>query len=252
MIFSDVRIADIKSVIHYTPQTTKFSAKNRNCHIIGIQLSGNAEHFFADRKFLLDENSIYFFNQKEDYRVEVGEKGSCFSVHFTTVAPISAKSFRIKIKDNSTVTRILSSIEQSFLKSGKCNTKCLYELYKLLTNYEEIYNKKYSPKNINILNAKDYMNLHFKEKNCTQMAAKEYGVTTRRFSDIFKNEFNTTPNQYIIQRKINLAKELLASNELSIEDISNLCGFSDIYYFSKTFKKVTGQTATEYRKSCKY
>ena len=248
MIFSGIRIKDIKAVVHYVPQNTKFSSKNRNYHIIGIQLSGNAEHYFNDRQFTLDENSIYYFNQNEDYRVEIREKGLSFSLHFTTYAPIDLKSFRIKIKDSSTVIRILNNIEQEFLRAGECNTKVLSELYKLLVNFEEIYTKKYSPKNINILKAKDYINLHFKEKDCLTKAAEEYGVTVRRFGDIFKNEFHTTPNQYIIHRKIGLAKELLSSKELSIEDISNMCGFSDIYYFSKTFKKVTGQTASEYRK----
>ncbi len=248
MIFSKLRVKDIKAVVHYTPQTTKFTAKNRNYHIIGIQLSGNAEHFFNDRQFTLDENSIYYFNQNEDYRVEVAEKGLSFSVHFTTYAPIDLKSFRIKIKDNSSIIRILNNIEQELLRADECNAKVLSELYKLFVNYEEIYAKRYSPKNINILKAKDYINLHFKEKNCILKAAEEYGVTQRRFSDIFKNEFHITPNQYIIHRKIALAKELLSSKEFSIDDIANLCGFSDIYYFSKAFKKVTGQTPSEYRK----
>ena len=63
MLFSDMRVKDINGVLHYTPQVMKFTAKNRHDHIIGIQLSGNAEHFFADHKFTLDENCIYFFNQ---------------------------------------------------------------------------------------------------------------------------------------------------------------------------------------------
>ena len=45
MIFSDIRVKDINGVLHYTPQVMKFTAKKRHDHIIGIQLSGNAEHF---------------------------------------------------------------------------------------------------------------------------------------------------------------------------------------------------------------
>ena len=79
-------------------------------------------------------------------------------------------------------------------------------------------------------------------------AAEEYGVTQRRFCDIFKQNFNTTPNQYIISYKIDLAKKLLECKELSVLDVAYLCGFEDIYYFCKTFKKVTGQTASNFRK----
>jgi AraC-like DNA-binding protein len=248
MIFSDIRVKDINGVLHYTPQVMKFTTKNRHDHIIGIQLSGNAEHFFADHRFTLDENCIYFFNQKEDYKVEVAEKSLCFSVHFTTYVPIKVKSFCIKIKDNSAIVRILNSIEHQFRSAGGCTAKCLSELYKLFGSFEDIYSKKYLPKDTKLSRAKEYMNLHFKEDDCIIKAAEKYGVTKRRFNDIFKQNFHTTPNQYIIDYKIGLAKKLLCSKELSIGDISNLCGFEDIYYFSKTFKKVTGQTASNFRK----
>lgn len=248
MIFSDIRVKDINSILHYTPQVMKFTTENRQDHIIGIQLSGDAKHSFADHQFTLDENCIYFFNQNEDYSVEVAEKGLCFSVHFTTYMPIEVKSFCIKIKDNSAIVRILNSIEQQFIQTGACTAKCLSELYKLFGSFEDIYFKKYSPKDARLLKAKEYINLHFKEDRCIVKAAEEYGVTQRRFNDIFKQSFHTTPNKYIIDHKIGLAKKLLCSKELSIGDISNLCGFADIYYFSKTFKKVTGQTARDYRK----
>lgn len=248
MIFSDIRVKDIHTIIHYTPKTMRFAAKNRKDHIIGIQLTGKAAHYFADHQFTLDENCIYFFNQKEDYKVEVAEKGLCFSVHFTTYAPIEAKSFCINIKDNAAILRILNSIEQQFRKEGKCSTKCLRDLYRLFGCFEDIYSKQYLPKDMRILKAKEYLNLHFSEDLCIARAAAEYGVTQRRFNDIFKQNFHTTPNQYLIDHKIGLAKKLLCSGELSIGDVASLCGFDDIYYFSKTFKKITGQTPRDYRK----
>lgn len=248
MVFSDIRVKEINGIIHYTPQTMKFSAKNRNNHIVGIQLSGRAEHFFADHQFTLEENCLYFFNQEEDYNVEIKEKGICFSVHFTTFAPVKAKSFHIKIKDSGAIVRMLQSIEQAFSDTGECGTKVLGELYRLFSCFEEVCSRNYSLQDSKILQAKEYMNLHFKEKDCIAKAAEEYGVTLRRFNDIFKNNFQTTPNQYIINHKINLAQKLLYSKELSIGDVSDLCGFEDIYYFSKTFKKVTGQTASAFRK----
>ena len=248
MIFSGVRVKDINTVLHYTPQVMKFTAKNRHDHIIGIQLSGSAKHFFDDHQFTLDESCIYFFNQKEDYSVEVVEKGICFSVHFTTYEPIEIKRFCIKMNDYHTITRILNNIEQQFTNAGGCTTGCLSKLYELFGSFEDAYLKKYTPQNVKLIKAKEYLNLHFKEDQCIAKAAKEYGVTQRRFNDIFKQNFHITPNQYIIDYKMDLAKKLLRVNELSVGDISKLCGFEDIYYFCKTFKKITGQTASDYRK----
>ena len=248
MIFDDLRAKEICNILHYTPQKTHFVSRNKKEHIIGIKLSGKAEHFFKDRKFNLCENMIYFFNKDEDYEVNVLEKSLAYSVHFTTYEPIETQSFCLKINDTSEVLRTLEKIETVFKASHKTNAKALKEFYKLASLYEDIYVKKYSPKNNNLLRAREYINLNFKDKDCIINATEISGVSNRRFNDLFKENFNITPNQYIINLKIELAKNLLRLGEISVSGVSELCGISDIYYFSKLFKKETGFTPSEYRK----
>ena len=142
----------------------------------------------------------------------------------------------------------MEKLEYQFNLNSKCNTRTMSDLYRLLSCFEDIYSKKYFLNNNIINEAKEYMNLHFKEKDCIINAARVYGVSQRRFTDIFKEHYNITPNQYIIGNKINLAQKLLASKEVSVCDAAELCGFSDVYYFSKTFKKETGQTPSSYQK----
>lgn len=74
MDFKKLKIKEIESVVKFTPDKSEFSSKNKSWHIIGIQLSGSALHIFKDRQLVLSENSIYFFNQKDDYDVKVIEK----------------------------------------------------------------------------------------------------------------------------------------------------------------------------------
>ena len=76
MDFKELKIKEIESVVKFTPDKSEFSSKNKSWHIIGIQLSGSALHIFKDRQLVLSENSIYFFNQKDDYDVKVIEKGN--------------------------------------------------------------------------------------------------------------------------------------------------------------------------------
>lgn len=247
MIFSDTRIKEITGIYYYSPQKSQFTAKNRTEQIIGIQLSGDHLHTFANRSFTLGENTIYFLNQKEDYHVKVKERGVSLSIHFTTYEPIEVESFCIHIQEGSGIINMIECIEQHYMRSAKATAHILSDVYKLLANYEKLYTKKYHSKDIRIQQAKEYINLHFKEKDCVINAAEEYGVTPRRFNDLFKQHFNLPPNQYIIHYKINLAKRLLLSKELSITEISVACGFDNVYYFSKIFKKVVGCTASEYR-----
>ena len=77
-------------------------------------------------------------------------------------------------------------------------------------------------------------------------AAKNSSLSRRRFNDLFKNCFDITPNRYIINLKIDYAKGLLKSDYISVSQAAALCGFSDIYYFSKVFKKIEGCSPREY------
>ena len=52
MLFSDVRVKDIDWIVHFAPQSPQFTSRNRKNHIIGIKLSGAAEHLFSDRSFI--------------------------------------------------------------------------------------------------------------------------------------------------------------------------------------------------------
>ena len=96
--------------------------------------------------------------------------------------------------------------------------------------------------------AKRYIDIHFKEDNCVEEATKIYQTTRRRFGDVFKTLYNITPNRYVISRRMEFAKELLSAGYIPIGEIAYLCGFSDIYYFSKVFKNETGVSPSEYKK----
>lgn len=63
----------------------------------------------------------------------------------------------------------------------------------------------------------------------------------------FKKKYNITPYNYVQLRKIELAKTLLKSTDISVNEISDYLGMCDCHYFSKFFKKNTGMSPTEYR-----
>lgn len=239
MPFSDVRIKDIRFTIRFSANQKHFESVNKKEHIVGLQLTGNALHTFNNHSFILKPNCIYFFNKDEDYVVDINDTGLSFSVHFTTFEPISLKSFCLPVKDNTKILNLLKKIEHNLNKENKTTAQTLSHLYELFSLFGEIYNGKYHPKDIILNEAREYINLHFKEHNCLDEAAKLYGVSRRRFCDIFSENFHITPHQYIVSRKIDIAKVLLSSGQFSVTDTAEYCGFSDVYYFSKVFKKET-------------
>lgn len=64
---------------------------------------------------------------------------------------------------------------------------------------------------------------------------------------VFKAHTGFTIRTFLIDYRINLAMELLRSQSLTVSEVATAVGFGDIPHFIKTFKKLVGQTPTEYR-----
>jgi len=238
MEFKNLRIENVRAVLRYRPNIKKWSAKNRKDHIVGIQMRGSARHDFGYQKFVLSGNCIFFFNQHDDYDVEVIEETEAFSIHFTTYEEIGTPSFCIPIANPNEMNAILHKAENA--RGAGDDLKLLSLVYLFCSELEKIREKPYSHKDIRMLAAKNYIDINFKASDCLSAAIAQSGISSRHFNNLFKNHFDITPNRYLTARRIEQAKLLLEANNLTEAEIAELCGFSDIYYFSKVFKQVCG------------
>ncbi len=77
--------------------------------------------------------------------------------------------------------------------------------------------------------------------------ANEVGFSTYYFGKLFKKTFGVTFTDYLTSFRIAQAKELLKDPLLTVKGITYRVGFMDPNYFTRVFKKLEGQTPTEYR-----
>lgn len=77
--------------------------------------------------------------------------------------------------------------------------------------------------------------------------ADRAGYSRSHFSRVFRQQTGLGPEQYVINARIALAKELLRSSMLSMSEIAARAGYGDIYQFSRQFRQRTGLTPSAYR-----
>ena len=100
--------------------------------------------------------------------------------------------------------------------------------------------------------ARAYLSKCFANPNLMlQDVASEVGISQSHFSTVFAQETGITFTQYLTGLRIAKAKELLETSPLRSSEIAFQVGYNDAHYFSYLFKKHTGMTPSEYRKSNK-
>ena len=129
------------------------------------------------------------------------------------------------------------------LNSAKTYLKSfLYEIFKALTA------KQAKVGASNIQTVLNYIELYYMKGICLEDVANFVHLSPHYVSRLFKKEAKTTFINYVTERKIAHAKELLKNTDLSVVNIAMELSFQEHTYFSKVFKKYCGLTPTEYRK----
>jgi AraC-like DNA-binding protein len=95
---------------------------------------------------------------------------------------------------------------------------------------------------------KNYIDEHFNEKISLDIVAAEFYISKFHMAREFKKAYGNTIVNYIMEKRITKAKELLRFSDMQIEEIGHICGIEDNSYFNKVFRKIEGMTASVYRK----
>lgn len=93
----------------------------------------------------------------------------------------------------------------------------------------------------------DYIDHNYSEPLDVMRAAELSGYEKTRFCQLFKRAIGVSFHKYLNSRRIEAAKEMLTSSELSIQIIASDTGFTESKTFSRVFRASEGMTPSEYR-----
>lgn len=85
-----------------------------------------------------------------------------------------------------------------------------------------------------------YMSNHYNEPLTVQKMAEMSNLSNMYFGNLFKTETGMSFKNFLTLIRMNRAEEMLYSGEYKIHEVADACGFSDVFYFSRIFKKNRG------------
>jgi AraC family transcriptional regulator len=93
----------------------------------------------------------------------------------------------------------------------------------------------------------DYIQANLDQKLSLEAIAQHLNMSVYYFCELFKQSMEIAPYKYVLQQRVERAKQLLKDEKRAIVDIALECGFANQTHLNKHFRKLTGTTPKSYR-----
>ena len=130
--------------------------------------------------------------------------------------------------------------------------RILFTLKKALDEEKGIYSDIVDNKDVASLSFKkmiSYINKNYMLKFQLSELAARFNLNPNYCCSLFKKHFDTNFSNYVIDIRMKASAKLMTQGDLNIQQIAELVGYDDYYYFCKIFKKYFGLTPYQYRSS---
>jgi len=249
---SNLVITEIDSAyVSHTQKSSCLRAPVKNdCWFICLKFEGKTFYRKDDKVHLSDINSVIMIPPGCNYRFFCTEEGRIVSIYFKVEGEWDADEiFVLKVSDTEKVLRAFFDVSEAKRKNMS-GVECMYRLYRLLRMvFENNIKTKYFPSTSRekIEPAITYIEQYYDMKITNELLSQVCGISTQYFRKLFTEIYGLSPIAYVLQFRLTKAAKLLQNRkELSVARISQMVGISDVYYFSKAFKKYMGVSPKKY------
>ncbi|MBQ9099429.1 MAG: helix-turn-helix transcriptional regulator [Clostridia bacterium] len=95
-----------------------------------------------------------------------------------------------------------------------------------------------------------YVEAHYADSQLSNsLLAAKGGISEVYMRQLFRERLGTSPRQYILELRMQKAKQMLCEGHSTIGTVAAACGFAAIYHFSRAFKSFTGESPSDYRRA---
>lgn len=237
----------------------------RENYVIYIAIKGKGVYAVKNKKYELErgnavlvypgEKAVYQADEKEPWNyMWIGFRGYRCEEYITYMG-FSKENPIVKIQEIDSIKecifRMLQAkeftVEDELMRMGQ-----LLQIMALFMKENQTGEKNQlqdCPTQVYVKYALEYMHMHYKEKIKIDHIADIIGISRSYLTRIFKKELQKSPQEYLIQLRLEYAAKMLKSTAEPINMVASNCGYADSLSFSKAFKRQYGMSPKEYRVS---
>jgi AraC-like DNA-binding protein len=245
-MLKNIIVTDIQMpVTVISPKGRTASTKNRATYGLSFCLSGQITYEQCGRHYVSTKNTAILLPKGADYSLVGNKDGVFLVINFDCIGLDCSEITIFSLETPESFHKDTQKISELFLFQEK-QLDIYLTFYHILKQIDQAQH----PQN-NAL----YLAMKYIEKNIgnselsNERIARNANISEVYLRKLFLKNFHITPKQYILDIRMQKAKQLLTDSSLSISSISDSCGFSSVYTFSRSFKGRTGISPSEFSKS---
>jgi len=241
---NDIIITEITGVATvFSPKGRLKKITNRNSYGISFCNEGQITYTHNNKNYISDNKHIIILPQGQSYTLRGDKTGTFPVINFTCNNTLCDTFLLFPIHSTNLFMADFERIKELILFPEN-HTKIMSIFYNMIYKIS-------SETSISstLMPAIRYIEQNYTDASLTNdIIASACNISEIYLRKLFLKHLKTTPKQYITEIRLSKAKQLLCEGIYKINTISEKCGFSSSYNFSRFFKEKTGVTPTEYMK----
>lgn len=241
--------------------THSYGPAVRNYYMLHFILKGQGHYYLNNKHYKLNENQCFLTEPGTVtlYKAEPTNPWTytwiCFNgdyvPHLLKQSNLNTDNPIINLSCNQTIYEIIKEMLSYHqpTPANECYLQSkLYLIFaKLHEALQSVYNKVELNNNFYVTKAIEYIEKNTFTNLSVNDIARYLNISRSHLYALFKQELNTSPQQFLTNAKIANARELLSKTKIPIYSVALSCGYKNAFAFSRAFKQVTNISPREYR-----
>ncbi|MBE6703366.1 MAG: helix-turn-helix transcriptional regulator [Ruminococcaceae bacterium] len=249
--WNEAVITKVALAVYVEPNAGKHIHKNRLFHGFVLNEENSIKDYcFSDGRVMrTGGGDLFYLPKHSSYYVKTIERGGCYAINFD--AEMDDEPFTVKLRNTDALQKSFKAACGEWRsRNPACGAAAMRALYDAIYHLQKEQERDYMPGDRESLIAPAVEAIERDFTDCGLTVARLAAICAMSevyFRKIFMHRFGVSPKEYLIRKRMEYAKQLIASGQLALSDIAVLCGYGEPCHFSREFKKRFGVSPNHYQ-----